>query len=970
MRTLHLVSHTHWDREWYLTFQQFRLKLVQILDSLLDLLESDPDYKHFMLDGQTIVLEDYLEMRPERAAQIRQHVKSGRLLIGPWHVLPDEFLVSPEAILRNLLEGQRTARDYGGSMPVGYIPDPFGHIGQMPQILRGFGLDSACLQRGLADEPLECWWQAPDGSRVFLAYLRNAYANAVGLPASLPEVFASEICRRRDALLPYSNSGQHILLMHGNDHWSADPATAHAIAYAHHNPELIDGDRLVHSTLPQYIAAAKATSPDLTTITGELRSSRRHNLLPGVLSSRIWIKQRNHACQTLLEKWAEPFSTFASLADPTFSNLDRLENPAQVIRMAWRYLMECHPHDSICGCSIDQVHDEMKPRFDQVEQIGEEITRQSLAGLAGSIRTTPPASLPVESMLSSVVVFNPLDGPSSGLVQVELELPHNITSFEIVDETGQAAPLQVLEDRVQELLSLRLEREAFKNLYRQMQVGRVNGLLTTQLTAQKQGDHAQIKAVMSESVRPEPQTWASQQADIDSLLEDASVERFHLKAFSPRLVKAIFLARQTPGLGYQTYWVRQLDGAGLGRKRTSPGVSSPDAAPAHPQTLYEIENEFLRVQASPADWTFTVTHKASGVVFPGLNRFVDGGDRGDTYNYSPPPGERLVHAARLTSMRHSHGPGWGSIEIELVLRVPRQLAPDRQARSEELVDLPILTRATLIEGIPRLDFHTRVKNEAMDHRLRAHFPLPFVPESVCCDGHFEIVERSLELPPYDDTWVEQPRPEMPQRVFTAVSGVGLQLLLANRGLPEVEVTQDQAGGELALTLLRCVGWLSRDDFPERAGAAGPALPTPGAQLPGQHSFDYSVILSQTGDLQAYHQAYIFDTGLRALQTGLHPGSLLPQGAYLEVEPKSFIISAIKMAADGSGWLVRGYNISTETIQVNIKPGLQFSRAWRVNLAEGGEEPLEQEQDGRVGIPVRACEIVTLKFIPGPSQRVS
>jgi alpha-mannosidase len=381
-----------------------------------------------------------------------------------------------------------------------------------------------------------------------------------------------------------------------------------------------------------------------------------------------------------------------------------------------------------------------------------------------------------------------------------------------------------------------------------------------------------------------------------------------------------------------------------------------------------MENEFLRVQASPANGTFTVTHKASGAVFPGLNRFVDGGDRGDTYNYSPPPGERLVHEAHITSMRLSHGPGWGSIEIELVLRVPRQLAPDRQARSEELIDLPILTRAILSEGIPRLDFHTRLNNQALDHRLRAHFPLPFVPESARCDGHFEIVERSLELPPFDETWVEHPRPEMPQRVFTAVSGDGLQLLLANRGLPEIQVIQNQAGGELALTLLRCVGWLSRDDFPERAGPAGPALPTPGAQLTGQHSFDYSVILSQAGDLQAYHQAYAFDTGLRAIQTSLHPGSLLPQGAFLEVEPESFIISAIKMAADGSGWLVRGYNISTETIQVYIKPGLHFSRAWRVNLAESGEDPLEHEQDGRVGIPVRACEIVTIKFTPGSSQR--
>jgi alpha-mannosidase len=228
----------------------------------------------------------------------------------------------------------------------------------------------------------------------------------------------------------------------------------------------------------------------------------------------------------------------------------------------------------------------------------------------------------------------------------------------------------------------------------------------------------------------------------------------------------------------------------------------------------------------------------------------------------------------------------------------------------------------------------------------------------------------LELPPYDETWVEQPRPEMPQRVFTAVSGAGLQLLLANRGLPEVEVTKGQAGGELALTLLRCVGWLSRDDFPERTGPAGPALPTPGAQLTGQHSFDYSVILSEPGDLHAYHQAYAFDTGLRAEQTGLHPGCLLSQGAFLEVEPKSFIISAIKMAGDGSGWLVRGYNISTKTIQAYIKPGLQFHRASRVDLAEGGEHPLVQEQDGRVGMTVRASEIATIKFTSDPSQRVS
>ena len=189
MRTLHLISHTHWDREWYLTFQQFRLKLVHLIDNLLDLLDSDADFKYFMLDGQTIVLDDYLLMRPERADDLRRHIRKGRLLIGPWYILPDEFLVSPEATIRNLLEGERTCRRFGAKMMSGYLPDPFGHIGQMPQILRGFGIESACLWRGLSDEPCEFWWQASDGSSVLMAYLRESYSNAALLPAAEPKRF-------------------------------------------------------------------------------------------------------------------------------------------------------------------------------------------------------------------------------------------------------------------------------------------------------------------------------------------------------------------------------------------------------------------------------------------------------------------------------------------------------------------------------------------------------------------------------------------------------------------------------------------------------------------------------------------------------------------------------------------------------------------------------------------------------------
>lgn len=193
MKTIHVICHTHWDREWYLTFQQFRLRLVHLVDGLLDILAEDRNYKHFMLDGQTIMLGDYLIMRPEAEDTIMEHVRNGRILIGPWHILPDMFLVSPEAHIRNLLAGDREARKFGQKMIIGYMPDSFGHIGQMPQILRGFGIDNACLWRGLNDQPAEFWWQSPDGSRVLLMYLRDSYSNGAGLNAENPAQFTEQI---------------------------------------------------------------------------------------------------------------------------------------------------------------------------------------------------------------------------------------------------------------------------------------------------------------------------------------------------------------------------------------------------------------------------------------------------------------------------------------------------------------------------------------------------------------------------------------------------------------------------------------------------------------------------------------------------------------------------------------------------------------------------------------------------------
>ncbi|RPI33652.1 MAG: hypothetical protein EHM70_05360 [Chloroflexota bacterium] len=957
MTTLHLVSHTHWDREWYLPFQLFRLKLVHLMDNLLAILESNPDYRYFMLDGQTIVLDDYLQMRPEREDQIRLFVQSGRLVIGPWHILPDEFLVSPEATIRNLLEGDRTARKFGPKMEIGYIPDPFGHIGQMPQILRGFGIDTACVQRGLAGEPAEFWWQAPDGSRVFMAYLRDGYGNASALLPTDPEWFTAEVRRIQTSLMPHSVFSRtggpgHLLLMNGTDHMEPSPATPAAIAFAN---QYLGGDVLVHSTLPAYMQAAREAireaNVELPVVTGELRASSRHHLLPGVLSTRIWIKQRNHTCETLLEKWAEPFSAWASLVVPSYDST-RLHHPAAILRQAWRLLMECHPHDSICGCSVDQVHEEMRPRFDQVEQIGEEITRQSLESLASAVDTVPPAGEASEAL----VVFNPTAGPRRDLVHMVAQLADDIDAFEILDEQGASLPYEIVGDSRRELFNLDLDRSGLQAALGMIQEGRVAGMVVRGAKFRRQGKQAFIQITLAETGQPDQATWERGLIEIDALMNDPGIEIFSVRACTAAATEMVFCAPDVPGYGYRTFWVRGVDGPG-------PLPSIPI-----PPDEHTIENEFFTVYVSKDEATLTLHDKRLGTIFEGLNRFTDGGDCGDEYNYSPPPTDLLVDS-RVKNVRVERSPARQSIELTLSLDAPAGLSEDRRQRSAQLAPINIVTRLTLPAGTPRLDIHTTVENQARDHRLRVHFPAPFGASEASYDGHFEVVQRKTGAHAFDPACAEQPRPEAPQRAFTAIAHAGVGLAIANRGLPEVETLSSPDGAsEIALTLLRCTGWLSREDFSTRRGHAGPMIATPGAQMPGTYHFDYAVIPFAGEAIPAYRQAYAFNAPLRAVHTELHRGNLPSKAAFIQSTPEGFMISAVKMAEtrgeNERNLIIRGYNITANPLDAHLVPLKKFVRCEQVTLSEERLQDLTLAAGGSVELKVRGYEIITLKFQDG------
>ncbi|MBM3497554.1 MAG: hypothetical protein FJX74_02680, partial [Armatimonadetes bacterium] len=443
---IHVISHTHWDREWHQDFQGFRRRLVGLLDHLLDLLAAHPEYRHYHLDGQTLPLADYVEIRPERAEELRGHIASGRLLVGPFFILPDEFLVSGEATVRNLLLGTREAREWGGVMPVGYCPDTFGHLSQLPQILRGFGIDNAILFRGVTYDQTrsEFWWESPDDSRVLCLKLPDefAYSNfyyecepIINAPGEEVDAkLALECLTRLRQKAEEHATTRHLLAMDGVDHIYPSAKALGIIAAA--NAGMPDAE-VIHTSLPAYVDAVKAEAGELAVWRGEMRVANRafrlQALLAGTLSSWMPLKQENWACQTELERWAEPMTALAGALG------DGPSRERGFLREAWRELLLNHPHDSICGCSIDEVHQDMRYRSRQSLRIAQDSARRGMERSAERIDTSwvPEGAQPV-------VVVNPLGWPRDELIFAEIDFPaeQHVQWFRLRDAEGNEVPLQ------------------------------------------------------------------------------------------------------------------------------------------------------------------------------------------------------------------------------------------------------------------------------------------------------------------------------------------------------------------------------------------------------------------------------------------------------------------------------------------------------------------------------------------------
>lgn len=610
-RTVSVVPHTHWDREWYDPFQRFRLRLVDLLDDLLDHLERDPSFRHFLLDGQMAVVDDYLEIRPEAESRLRALAISGRLAMGPWYALPDEFLVSGETLVRNLQLGLRRAADFGGAMAVGYLPDMFGHVAQMPQLLDQFGFAHTVVWRGVpsAVDRSGFWWTAPDGTTIRAEYLPEGYGNGARVPAD-----AKTLLRLVDGFVTTHDDllDGPVLWMVGTDHQTPRPWLGRVVLEAN---DLQDDYELVIRSLAEHVASAPVSG--LPAWTGELRSGARANLLMGVASNRSDVKAAAAVAERTLEQLAEPLAALFTPAG---------DWPQRVLDLAWLEVIRNSAHDSICACSHDDVVAAVVHRFTEARHIGEGVVDRALERFGASLAVV------------GAVVLNPSARDRGGVVELDLPGSGAAEGLQLLSETPAE---EVLHEIAAADAVLVVEREIFLH----------PALIELELTVD--GVDAEVLLREGEAMMDAPP--ANTTAVLTALSEHAHSHpggRVRVERQGPPRRRVLAPVDSVPGYGWQ-HW--------------DPTRSTGSAAVTVDGTT--LANGLITVVVDPADGTFSVDGHA------GLGHIVDDGDAGDTYNWSPPDDDGFVDSPISVAVTTvESGPVRARVAIGAVYRLPHHIA--------------------------------------------------------------------------------------------------------------------------------------------------------------------------------------------------------------------------------------------------------------------------------------------------------
>lgn len=913
-KTVHIISHSHWDREWYLPFEKHRMRLIELMDDSMDLFENDPEFKNFHLDGQTIILDDYLEIKPGMREKLQEYIEKGQFHVGPWYVLQDEFFTSGESNVRNLLTGMREAEEFGGVCKIGYFPDAFGNVGQMPQILRQAGMEAVVFGRGVnpvgfdnhvkdgeyESKYSEMNWESPDGSSLLGILFANWYNNGWEIPVE--EEAAKKFWDEGLAKAERFAGTSQLLFMNGCDHQPVQKDLSAAMETAR---KLYPDIEFIHSDFETYIKAVKEElKEDVSVVKGELTSQETDGYwtLVNTASSHVDLKVQNRQCETALERMAEPMAAAAALMGKKY--------PKEFLRHSWKMLMQNHPHDSICGCSVDEVNREMKTRFDKSIQVAQELYADSQTYIADKIDTQ---SLPETEGKQRVpfAVFNTTGWKRSGTVRVVLDLARS-------NEGGLP--------------------ESYERM-KQMQPGQI-----------RPGDFCVKNA---------------EGAAVEAKIEDLGVgfgytlpkDRFR-QPYMARQIAVTLEAVDVPAFGHTVYFVEKMD---TEEKNTKDDVGRECRA-----TLVTaeniMENEFLRVEIRE-DGSYTLTDKETGHRFEKIGWLEDTGDIGNEYVYVRPKNSPAVTTvgSRAEIRLLEDEPYRAVYEISHKMEVPvsaddtfeeekksmADIFGRKAGRSSETVILPVAIRLILERHAKAVKAETTICNTAKDHRIRVMIPTGLEADTHFADSVFEVVERKNHHGPM---W-KNPSGCEHQQNFVAMCDGNAGILAANFGLYEYEILPEE-NNTIAVTLLRAVSEM---------GDWG-VFPAEEAQMQGTYTVSYEIVPFTAGkEAEAYREAYQFQTELTARQTGVHPGILPLTYSMFSWEGEGLNLTGLKMAEDRNDVIARFANNTKNAVTLKFKRQPWFTAVYRSNVIETVGEEISEIQNA-YQIEVQPFEIVTIGLI--------